>query len=101
MKGVNEMFYTIIFNENSYKYDKEDAEANYFFVKAELKYLMDVFECRKYLYMNQVFEFLGIKWNPKHENKVLLLEDYAKTDNPFSFKKTDDKNEIVIQIYIP
>lgn len=75
----------IIFDQSSYRWDKE-PELNPLLLKHEFRHLKGTFDCRGYLYRNQVCEHLGIKWDPNDENIC-----YKKENGPidFTYEMTD------------
>lgn len=76
---------TIIFDERSYKWDK-DPDLNPLLLKQMFRWLEDVFKYRGYLYLNRVYEYLGIEWDPNDENIC-----YKKENGPvkFNYELTD------------
>lgn len=62
------MYITVIFDKRSSKYENDNFEFNKLFVKATLKYLIDRYKVTGYLYMNTLYEQLGLKWNACDEN---------------------------------
>ena len=58
--------------KKSYFYDEGDEVYNKMFLKAEENLLNDLLNTRGYLYLNQIYEELGIKWDPSKENILYL-----------------------------
>lgn len=46
----------------------QDMQRNVFLVKCTAELIKNTLECRKYLYMNQIYECFGVRWNPDEEN---------------------------------
>lgn len=84
---------TIIFVKNAVHWT-ENADYNLSFVKARGEFLKKLFTIRGYIYLNQIYEHLGVGWNPENINELYLLDD-----GPIEFKfKPTDENSIVIHI---
>ena len=87
---------TIIFSKDtSWKYDSSDPDYNRCFLKEKLRSLEHSFEVYGYLYLNNVYERLFIKWNPNNENAV-----FKKDDGPIrlEFDHNEDTNEYIVAI---
>ena len=57
----------IIFDEKAIGWGSEDA-LNRLLIKHHITYLEEKCCCRGYLYLNEIYEALGIAWNPDDEN---------------------------------
>lgn len=84
------------------KFNKESAcwmgdnKTNLVFLMNSIDYFNRVLEHRGYLYLNQVYETLGINWDPSYDNTC-----YLKSDEPISFsvESNEDGNmEFLIHI---
>lgn len=87
---------TIIFNKDtSWKYDSSDQDCNFYFLKGALRTLEHSFEVYGYLYLNEAYKRLFIKWNPNNENVV-----FKKDDGPIrlEFDHNEDTNEYIVTI---
>ncbi len=87
---------TIIFSKDtSWKYDSSDQDYNRYFLREKLRSLEHSFEVYGYLYLNNVYERLFIKWNPNNENVV-----FKKDDGPIrlEFDHHEDTNEYIVTI---
>ena len=87
---------TIIFSKDtSWKYNSSDQDYNCYFLKEKLRSLEHSFEIYGYLYLNNVYERLFIKWNPNNENVV-----FKKDDGPIrlEFDHNEDTNEYIVII---
>lgn len=69
----------IIFDETSYKWDK-DQDFNKALLKLGFNRLGDVCKIHGYLYLNRVYEHLGLRWNPDNENLC-----FRKENGPIEF----------------
>ena len=67
----------------SYNFNEKDDLVNYYYLKHECDYMMEVCRVRGYIYLNQIYEHLGIKWNPSNEN--ILLRYSGNKDWKFNF----------------
>lgn len=59
-------------------YDSND-EYNRAFIKATEKHLNEQIKVQGYLYENQIFEALGLRWDPSQENRLYLSNDKINT----------------------
>lgn len=83
----------IIFDDLAYMWTK-DKDFNRAFLKHLLEYWKDCLTCRGYIYLDKIYESLGISWDPDDENVC-----YRKGENvEFSFKECEDKNSFKIEI---
>ena len=41
---------------------------NYNFLRTQENYINDIIKYRGYIYLNQIYEILGINWHPDYEN---------------------------------
>ena len=81
----------------SYRWDNEDEYMfNVALAKKTINHLMDLLKWRKYLYLNQVYEHFGIKWNPNDENVLIrFYEGYLSKDTPLFYMDKDEAEECV------
>ena len=76
---------TFIFDESSYKWDK-DMDLNHYTLIQTFRRFTSSIECREYIYLNQVYEGIGMNWNPDYDNVCFRKEngpvkfDYELTD---------------------
>ncbi len=56
-------------------YYESDPEYNKMYLKSSERYLNDLLNTKGYLYKNQIYESLGIKWNPLWENTLYVPSD--------------------------
>lgn len=61
--------------EGSSFYESDDPAFNRMYLKLTERYLNDLLNTRGYLYKNQIYESLGIKWDPLWENTLYVLSD--------------------------
>ena len=77
---------TIIFDESSIFWNKE-MDYNQCFLKTRCEYFKDYLKYRGYIYLNRVYEGLGMEWNPDNENIC-----FRKENGPVKF--TYELNEL-------
>lgn len=58
---------TIIFDQKSLCCSKDD-ERSRTFIELQKGYLKEKLRFRGYIYLNEVYESLGVEWNPDDEN---------------------------------
>lgn len=94
----------IIFDKENVNW-KNDEGHNLMFLRATENHLKDLLNSRGYIYTNQIYEALGIKWNPKNENQVWFGEmdhNYANIVGFFEiFPQQKSKDRILINILKP
>ena len=61
----------ILFNDSSMIWDPIDLGFNYEFCKDSLRWFEQVFKSYGYIYLNDIYEHFGLKWNPDDENICL------------------------------
>ena len=72
---------------------------NYSFLRAQEDYINDIVRHRGYMYLNQIFEILGIEWHPDYENPCVRTDgsDHISFVQFEVFKQPN--NEILVNIY--
>lgn len=65
---------TIMFDKNA-TYWENDINDNLCFVRMRGRYISDLLTVRGYLYMNQIYEHFGIKWNPEDLNELFFADN--------------------------
>jgi hypothetical protein len=53
----------------------DNREYNIMFLRYNENYINDLIRARGYVYLNQIYELLGIKWDPKCENICIEWRD--------------------------
>ena len=48
-----------------------DQNHNHMFLFVQERYINDIIRLRGYIYLNQICELLGVKWNPNDENPCI------------------------------
>lgn len=71
---------TIVFDDKSMAWAR-DVDQNLMYLRYRANYLENLFDCRGYMYLNQIYENLGVKWNPGMVN-----ECYLRTSGPLKFE---------------
>lgn len=69
----------VIFDETSWKWD-EDQDFNKVFLKQTFRSLETTFRIGGYVYLDKVYGYLGLKWNPDNENIC-----FRKENGPIKF----------------
>lgn len=59
----------------SYKFDVDEDLANAHYLESTKDFIMDVYRCRGYIYLNQIYENLGVSWNPENDNLLFRYID--------------------------
>ena len=67
------MHIKIKFDKSSSEWYK-DFEYNKLFTRSSVSYLMDSYRVYGYIYLNQIYKQLGIKWNPYNDNICWIRE---------------------------
>lgn len=88
------MSHKIIFNQNTSVNAEGDYEHDYMFLRYIGTHLIDLFKVRGYIYLNQIYEFCGVKWNPNDENKCWISD---KSDLSFNVRNIDEGFEIIFE----
>lgn len=70
--------YTITFNSKTSPYATHDEKFNHMFVRQHETLLNDLLKVRGYIYMNTIYELLGIRWNPIWDNICLQYKPDKK-----------------------
>lgn len=69
--------YTITFNSKTSPYATKDAKCNQMFILQQERFINDMLKVRGYIYLNTIYELLGIKWDIEWENLCLRYEPGA------------------------
>lgn len=65
---------TIIFDVKSGNWSP-NVEYNRFYLNTQRQYIQEIFMNRGYLYLNYIYEALGVKWNPDWDNVCYRIEN--------------------------
>ena len=90
------MYYEIKFNQTTSVYASKDQEANLMYLRLIEKHVNDLLKIRGYVYSNQIYEELGIRWDPTWSSYCLLYK-YGR-DIKFDIRMVDDGFEVVISM---
>lgn len=65
-----------IFDKSSPMYDTADKDGNKnkYFLQIKQEYVNDILRVRGYIYLNQIYEQLGLCWDPTRTNECILYE---------------------------
>lgn len=88
---------SIIFNRKSAAWEIDNPDFNRVFVKAQMEYVKELYRARGYIYLEQIYTCLRIKWNPYNENVCSIRE----RDGEFGFNigYNADYDRIVIDMF--
>lgn len=82
---------TITFDKKS-RYWSEVPEVNSYYLMAQDTYLTDLFKNRGYIYLNEVYEILGVVWNPRKNNVCWIR---GADEFIFTYKQGESDNWVV------
>ena len=71
----------------------DNYERNRHFLWAEFDFFREIIRQRGYLYLNQIYEYLGVKWNPDEEN--VCYKDLGEFHIGWGF---DDEYKMIVCI---
>ena len=98
------MEHFIIFDKENVNWENDEGH-NLMFLRTAENHLKDLLNSRGYVYTNQIYEVLGIKWDPRNENQVWFGEmkhNYANIIGFFEiFPQQKSKERILIHILKP
>ena len=85
---------TFGFDENAVGWSK-NHENNLVYLIHQKHYFEDLFKCRGYMYLNNIYESLGIKWDPTRENVLWI---YGQDAFSIRFYRFGDSNKWIVAI---
>lgn len=88
---------TMIFDEKS-SYWERNFEFNKAFVKSQLMYVRDLYLAKGYMYLEYIYNALGIKWDPRNENTCWILNRDGELEMSIYYS---DQRKIIIGILCP
>lgn len=65
---------TILFNDTCAAWTSI-PDLNIKFLHLQRDYLNDLLTVRGYVYLNEIYQTLGVTWNPKNENVCYMSDD--------------------------
>lgn len=80
------MHYKILFSADTSVNACDDPKTNSCMLKSFENYINDILQYRGYIYLNQIYEILGIDWDVANENHCFIYENESTID----FKHFDD-----------
>lgn len=66
--------FTITFNQSTSPCASKGTEENLMFIRYIEKFVNDLLERRGYIYVNQIYELLGVKWDPERDNLCCIKD---------------------------
>lgn len=71
----------------------DNSMLNKSYLHYNMNYVKDILKYRGYIYLNQIYEMLGLKWNPERDNYCI-----RNTDVKITIKEDNERQEWVIDI---
>ena len=68
------------------------------FVKSQLMYVRDLYYAKGYIYLERIYDTLGIKWDPCNENTCWILNRDGELEMSIDYS---DQRKIIIGILCP
>ena len=56
-----------------FRHNDDPNELRRYTVMDKLRFIKQIYAHRGYVYLNEVYECLGMKWNPNDENEVIIF----------------------------
>ena len=86
--------FKITFNQNTSVYASKSKVADRMYIRMQEDYVNDLLRIRGYVYTNQIYESLGVAWDPERENLCLIYDGGNKIN--FHVQSVNDGFEITI-----
>ena len=67
---------TIYFDKNCVYWSNDD-KMNEHFLNCQADYIRELVRNRGYIYLNQIYEILGAKWEPRYDNQCIENADFT------------------------
>lgn len=83
------------FDSSNPHFNMTDRDCNFWWLKNEIDYFNNILMYRGYMHLNQVYEEMGLPWNPDNENVLLRLEKIESKGvsiTPFEMEEDSDGN---------
>lgn len=90
------------FDSSNPNFNVNDRDSNFWWLKNEIDYFNSILMYRGYMYLSQVYEEMGLPWNPDNENVLLKpekLEDREICITPFEMEEDPDDNLYLVITY--
>lgn len=88
--------YTHMFNKDNWHWTK-GQKFNMAFLECQRNYIADKFKHRGYMYMNEIYETLGLEWHPEYCNPVFTKDGHAKFS--IEFVPIEGTSDVRIEIH--
>lgn len=66
------------FNSSTSAYATTNSKENLLYIRYQEKHINDLFKTREYIYLNTIYELLGVKWDPELENLCIIYKPDAE-----------------------
>lgn len=88
---------TITYNKENSNVWEHCFKWNELFVQSTLRYLEDLYKAEGYVYLNEIYEKLGVKWNPNNNNVCWTKEQDGQIKFSYIVENMP-KEQIIISI---
>lgn len=91
---------TIMFDEKVYTWENNEGY-NYMLLRHVEQHINDLVRSRGYIYLNQIYETIGVNWNPEQENPCVIADNrYRIVYVEFEvFRKPNNSYLVIIHSY--
>lgn len=84
---------TILFNANTSANAEHNLEWNRLYLRTISNYVDDLLKVKGHIYLNQIYEMLGVKWDPQRDNPCCIYVG-KYTEFKFDVRSVDEGFEI-------
>lgn len=71
------MKHEVVFDKNAATWSKEKSWNTYYLTNTQ-NYIKDQLRYRGYIYLNQIYEHLGLHWDISNDNPCILFDPYKE-----------------------
>lgn len=83
--------------DKSNAYWTDNQEVNLYFLEEQRLFTQNLFDVRGYIYLNTIYEALGLVWHPEYLNPVFTKD--SERPLKVEFEPLEGTNDIRIDIY--
>lgn len=87
----------IVFDKSSLGWNNGDEEEILWYLRCKKEYINGLLMCRGYIYLNQIYESLGVKWDSTRMNTCIRYNDNNHIE--FHITKKLEENYYLINVY--